>query len=162
MLAREREATIEQVVTALSEQQRQTRTLVVELRQALQAGTVTSDSLNATIHSLDALVTRFKGTQPSSKQALPPARPFNIMDYTEAARELANATRELEALIRTLDSDTPRVVAATHGAFADAKYLVNYIFWHAAALAVLLVVLLFAAAVAYRVFFARIGPGGKT
>jgi hypothetical protein len=155
VLAREREAAIQQFVTALSEQQRQTRTLVVELRQALEAGTATSDSVNATIHSLDALVARFKGTQPSLKQTLPPARPFNIVEYIEAAREFANTTRELEGLIRTLDSGAPGVVALTNGAFADAKYLVNFAFWHIAALLVLLVVLLFAAAVAYRVLFAR-------
>jgi hypothetical protein len=162
VLAREREATIEQFVTALSEQQRQTRTLVVELRQALEAGTATSDSVNATIHSLDTLVALFKGPQPSPKQALPPSRPFNIVEYTDAAREFARTTRELEGLIRTVDSGAPGVVAMTHGALADAKYLVNYTFWHIAALLVLLVVLLFAAAVSYRVLFARIGPHGKT
>jgi hypothetical protein len=162
VLARERQATIEQFMTALSEQQRQTRTLVVELRQALEAGTATSDSLNATIHSLDALIARFKGTQPSPKQAPLAARPFNIVEYTEAAREFANTTRELEGLIRTLDLGAPGVVAMSHGALADAKYLVNYTFWHIAALLVLLVVLLFAAVVSYRVLFARIGPRGKT
>jgi ABC-type transporter Mla subunit MlaD len=161
VLAREREAAIQQFVTALSEQQQQTRTLVVDLRQTLEAGTTTSDSLNATIHSLDALVARFKGTQPSPKQTLPPARPFNIVEYIEAAREFANTTRELEGLIRTLDSDSPGVVAMTHGAFADAKNLVNFAFWHIAALLVLMVVLLFATAVAYRALFARIGPRGK-
>jgi hypothetical protein len=160
VLAREREAAIQQFVTALSEQQQQTRTLVVDLRQTLEAGTTTSDSLNATIHSLDALVARFKGTQPSPKQTRPPARPFNIVEYIEAAREFANTTRELEGLIRTLDSDAPGVVAMTHGAFADAKNLVNFAFWHIAALLVLMVVLLFAAAVAYRALFAHIGPRG--
>lgn len=162
VLARERKATIEQFMTALSEQQRQTRTLVVELRQALEAGTATSDSLNATIHSLDALVARFKGTQSSPKQASPPARPFNIVVYTEAAREFANTTRELEGLIRTVDSSAPGVAAMSHGAFADARHLVNYAFWHIAALLVLLVVLLFSAAVAYRILFPPIGPRGKT
>jgi ABC-type transporter Mla subunit MlaD len=155
VLAREREATIEQFVTAFSEQQRQIRTLVVELRQALEAGTATSDSLNTTIRSLDTLVARFKGTQHSTEQALPPSRPFNIVEYAEAAREFANTTRELEGLIRTLDSGAPGVVTVTHGALADSKYLVNYTFWHIAALLVLLVVLLFAAAVAYRILFAR-------
>ncbi|MDB6043108.1 MAG: hypothetical protein JWM63_1659 [Gammaproteobacteria bacterium] len=162
VLAREREATIEQFVTAFSEQQRKLRTVVIELRQTLEAGTATSDSLNATIRSLDTLVARFKGTQPSPEQALPPSRPFNIVEYAEAAREFAKTTRDLEGLIRTLDSGAPGVVAITHGAFADAKYLVNYIFWHIAGLLLLLVVLLFAAALAYRVLFARIGPHGET
>jgi hypothetical protein len=161
-LSREREAAIEQFVTALAEQEQKTRTLVVELRQALEAGTATSDSLNATIHSLDELVARFKGTQHSPEQALPPSRPFNIVEYADAAREFAKTTRELEGLVRTLDSGAPGVVAVTQGALADAKYLVNYTFWHIAALLVLLVVLLFAAAVACRVLFARIGPRGKT
>jgi hypothetical protein len=161
VLAREREATIEQFVTAFSAQQRQIRTLVVELHQALEAGTATSDSLNATIRSLDTLVARFKGTQQSPERALPPSRPFNIVEYAEAAREFAKTTRELEGLIRTLDSGAPGVVATTHSAIADAKHLVNYTIWHSAALLVMLVVLLFAAAVAYRVLFARIGQRGK-
>jgi hypothetical protein len=162
VLSREREAAIEQFVTALSEQERKTRALVVELRQALEAGTATSDSLNATIHSLDDLLARFKGTQHSPQQAVPPSRPFNIVEYADAAREFAKTTRELEGLVRTLDSGAPGVVAMTHGALADAKSLVNYTFWHIAALLVLLVVLLFAAVVACRIVLARIGPRGKT
>jgi hypothetical protein len=155
VLARERKATIEQFMTALSEQQRQIGTLVVELRQALEAGTATSDSLNVTIHSFDALAARFKGTQSNPNPAPPPAKPFNIAEYTQAAREFAGTARELEGLIRTMDSSAPGVAALSRGAFTDAQHLVNYTFWHIAALLVLLVALLFSAAVAYRVLFAR-------
>jgi hypothetical protein len=155
VLARERKATIEQFMTALSEQQQETGALVVELRQALEAGTATSDSLNVTIHSLDALAAHFKGTQSSPKPPSTPAKPFDIAVYTQAAREFASTARELEGLIRTADSNAPGIAAISHGAFTDAQHLVNYTFWHIAALLVLLVVLLFSAAVAYRVLFAR-------
>jgi hypothetical protein len=162
VLARERRATIEQFMTALSQEQQQTSALVVQLRQALEAGTAASDSLNITIHSLDALAARFKGTQSSPQPAPSAAQPFNIAVYTDAARELANTARELQDLIRTANSSAPGVSAISRGAFVDAQQLVNYAFWHVAALLVLLVVLLFSAAVAYRVLVARMASRART
>jgi hypothetical protein len=157
VVAREREAAIDQFMTALFEQQQQTSALVTELRDLLEAGTVTSESLTATIRSLDSFMARIKPTDGSSPQTVSPAKSFDIAEYTEAAREFAMTARELEALIRTLDSNAPAVTAAVQDALAGAQDLVDYVFWRAAALLVLLIVLLFVAAVAFRAFIARRG-----
>lgn len=161
MLAREREAAIKQFVTALSEQQMQTRTLVRELRQTLEAGTAASDSINAAIRSLDSLMARFQALKARPEPALFQGKPFNIAEYSTAAREFAATTRELEGLLRTLDSGAPGVVTLANGVFANAKSLTDYIFWRVAALLTLSVALLFAAAVGYRIVMARAEPRAK-
>jgi hypothetical protein len=154
VLARERQAAIEQLLKALSDQQQQTLTLAGELRQTLEAGTTASKSMDTTIRSLDSLVARIKGTQPRRDPRSP--RRFDVEEYTEAAREFGSSAREIERLIRTMNSGAPGVTTVTHSAFADAKDLVNYAFRRIAALLVLLVALIFTAVAAYRVFFARL------
>ena len=59
LLAKERAATIEQLTGILDSRQGQLQSLIVELRSTLEAGTTTSDSVNSTIASLDALIARF-------------------------------------------------------------------------------------------------------
>jgi hypothetical protein len=145
VIAREREAAIDQFMTALIEQEHQTRTLAIELHELLDAGTATSESLNSTIHSLSSLLARIRPTSTGSAGIGAAANPFDIAEYTEAAREFAATSRELERLIRTLDSSTPAVAAATRQAFAEARELVDYIFWRVAAL--ILLSLLFLSAI---------------
>ena len=152
VVAREREAAIDQFMTALFEQEHQARALAIELRELFEAGTVTSESLNATVHSLNSLLARVMPTSDGSAQSISASKPFDIAEYTEAAREFAATTRELENLIRSFDSSTPAVTAATRQAFAEARELVDYVFWRVAALLVLSL-LLFGATVAARRLF---------
>jgi hypothetical protein len=51
-------------MTQLNLQQAKTRALVRELHALLDAGTLTSNSLNTTIESLDSRVARFKPAVP--------------------------------------------------------------------------------------------------
>jgi hypothetical protein len=64
VVTQEREAAISQIMTQLNLQQAKTRALVRELHALLDAGTLTSNSLNTTIESLDSRVARFKPAVP--------------------------------------------------------------------------------------------------
>src|SRR5689334_1251772 len=60
LVTQERPATIEQIARELNSQQAQTRALARDLQAMLDAGTRTSDSVNATVGSIDTLVARFQ------------------------------------------------------------------------------------------------------
>lgn len=132
VVAQEREAAIDQMMGQLGLQQAKLRALVQDLHGMLDAGTVTSSSLNTTIQSLDSLVARFKpGTPPVNAAADPRApavaKPPLISQYADALRELANTTEELQKLVVTLDDRSGGVERLVHSASADAKELARYL-----------------------------------
>lgn len=152
VLSREREAAIAQFMDALNEQQATTRSLVGEMRQALEAGTVTSNSLSETIRSFDTLMARFDKPADAPKPPSPPGKPFDITEYTAAAREFAATTRELQVLMATLDTQGAGVANLAARAGTEARGVTDYLFWRLAALLVLLLAGLLAVGVAYRAF----------
>lgn len=149
VIASERQAAIDQFMTALGSEQLQMRQLVVELKGALEAGAATSDSLNTTIRSLDAFVARFD--RPGAKPAdAPPSKPFDIADYAATARELATAAQQLQALVAQLDSSSTGVERLTASAANDLRVVVDHAFWRGVQLIVILTVSVLIAAVTYR------------
>lgn len=152
VLSREREAAIAQFMDALNEQQAATRSLVGEMREALEAGTVTSQSLGETIRSFDALMARFDKPQAASQPPSVPAKPFDITEYTAAAREFAATTRELQSLVMTLDAQGAEVATLAARAGAEARGVTDHVFRRLAALLALLLVGLLAVALGYRAF----------
>ena len=155
VIAGEREAAIDQFMAALSAQQSQMSRLVTDLRGALEAGTATSDSLDTTIRSLDALVARFDKPAAASAKA-PPARPFDIADYTATAHELANAADELQALVVQLDSSSSSVERLTASAASDLRLIVDHAFWRSAQLIVILIAAILIAMLIYRLVALRL------
>lgn len=152
VLSQERQAAIDQFMGALQDQAATTGTLVREMRQVLEAGTATSQSIGETVKSLDALMARFDKPKDPNAPSAPPARPFDITEYAAAAREFAATTRELQGLVTLLNSDGSRIATLTSGAGSEARAVSDYLFWRLAALiAVLLAGLLFVL-VGYRAF----------
>jgi hypothetical protein len=150
VLAHEREAAIRQVMGELQSQQEETLALVTELRKALEAGTATSDSLQATLRSFDTLMGRFArppGAQPSKT----PSRPFDITEYAAAARELATTARQLEVLVVQLEAGTPGLGQLAQRTTQDLSNLVDRTFWRLVVLIIVLVGATLLAAIAYRV-----------
>jgi hypothetical protein len=138
---------------ALQSQQETMRALLVELRQTLEAGTQTSQSLNATVGAVDALVERFK-----PKEAVPgaPKKPFDINDYTRAAAEFTATARQLEQLVAALDQNVPGVTAAAQRVTEGGRDLVDYAFRRALALIAVMIVGVFGAVLAYRLLVTRL------
>lgn len=97
-LRAEREATIAQ----LASEQERLGSVLTELRQAVEASTVLSDSVRETTDSFSALAGQLRLDEPKD----PDAEPFRIQNYTEAIRETTVAARELSELTRSLASAT--------------------------------------------------------
>jgi hypothetical protein len=143
--SQEREAAIAQFMDALYAQEERARALLTELRASLEAGTATSNSLGETLRSFDTLMARFAKPAGAAQPPATPGKPFDIAEYSAAAREFAATTRELERLVRTLDTSAAGVDQMT-------ERLVDHLFWRIAQLVVLLVAVVFAAALGYRAF----------
>jgi hypothetical protein len=161
VLARERAAIIAQFMGQLASQQDKMATLAVQLREALQAGGAMSDSVNTTITSLNALLKEFNAPPPPGTLVSPPGKPFDITDYTAAAKQLTATTQELIGLIQAVNAGTPAIATLETRASGDVKSLVNFIVWRIAALIVLLAVAVLAIMSAYRWMGRRRGVGDR-
>ncbi|HZJ15249.1 MAG TPA: hypothetical protein VFD27_09380, partial [Chthoniobacteraceae bacterium] len=104
--SKEREATIEQLLTAMEQQQGTMKELVVEIRQSLEAGHDASDSIQRVLDTVRSL----KVAEPPPPGSVP-GRPFDVTEYTQAAETIGDAAKQLEALFASVNSDVP---AATH------------------------------------------------
>src|SRR5208283_3764724 len=113
VLAGEREAAIRQFLDALKVETANIRQLTIDVRAALEAGTATSNSLNATIRSFDQMVAGFEKPAPAGGPAQPPSRPFDITEYTAAAAEITRAANELKQLIEGVEQGSPALARAT-------------------------------------------------
>lgn len=150
VLAREREAAIRQFMDAITVETARTRALIVELHGALDAGTATSNSLNATIHSFEQLMAGFEKPKPVNGPPAAPGRPFDITEYTAAAGEVTRAASELEQLIAGIERGGPALAEVSGRAAASMQHVIDHAYWRIAELLALLLLGGTAAALAYR------------
>jgi hypothetical protein len=156
LLPREREAAIRQIMDAVTVETAHTRELVSQLRAALEAGTVTSNSLDATIRSFDQLVARLqKPAAANGHSQSSPGKPFDITEYTAAAAEVSRTAAQLESLIGSVDRGTPALAQASDRAAATLRGVVDHAYWRGAQLLGVLIVGALGAALAYRVVARR-------
>jgi len=153
LLATERAATIDQITGALDARQGELQALMVELRSALEAGGATSDSVRATIASMDALVARFDRS--ASPAAGPPPRPFDITEYTEALRQLGVAAEHLKALLGQADQQAPALAQLPDQAAGRLTELVDHVYWRLVQLVLVVLVASMLGALARRAIAAR-------
>ena len=158
----------EEILKALEAQERNLTPLVNEVEQTLLAGSQMSTSLNTTLTTLDVVMKRFGVGEP--KAAGPPktnAEPFRIQDYTATAAQFEATARQLTELLVTLDQTigstnvarlSAQVGPTVQPVQTGAQEMVNYAFWKA----ILLVVIVLAAALAYRLLVARLTTRSKT
>ena len=156
LVAREREAVISQFMREMAARQQQMLALVSQLRGALEAGTATFDSLQGTLRGIDSLFGRLDKNEKSTAPAIP-AKPFDIADYANAAREFAATARQLELLMVQLNAGAPQVGDLAHRTVADMRALVDFAFSRLIILVVVLVAAVWIAALAYQLVVRRIG-----
>ncbi len=154
LIAREREAAIDQVMTNLAAQQAEMLALATELRQALEAGAVTAANLDGVVNSVDRLMARFE-PEPGAPPA-EPGRPFDVNEYTRLVMELAATAQELQALADDLGEATPRLLERADQLTLEAKALVDYAFVRL----LLLVGVVLAAAIAFLFVSRRLRAAG--
>jgi hypothetical protein len=150
LLAGEREAAIRQFMQAIAVETSDIRSLVIEMRAALETGTATSNSLNTTIQSFDRLVAGFEKPKSGAASAQAPGRPFDITEYTAAAAEITRAANELQVLITGVDRGSPALMDAAEHATAALQKVVDHAYWRMVQLIALLFVGGLAVALAYR------------
>ena len=162
----------EEILNALEAQEQQLTPLVNEVRQTLVAGDGMSVSLNQTILSLDALMKRFGVGEPPPPGASgtsagepgagdTPSEPFRILDYAEVATRLEAAARQLTELLQTFDQTlgspnmnqlAAEVAPIVEQAQAGGREVVDRAFSRG----LLLILAVFAAALAYRLISHRL------
>jgi hypothetical protein len=152
-IAREREALIRQLSGEMLRQESELRGLLSQLQTTLATGSETAVAVGAAVDALDRLVARFPRRDPGTGP--PEGRPFDITEYTAAATEFADTARQLTVLLEALGREgTPVAAAVADGAEAG-RALVDYLFWRALLLGLLLIGAALAAATAYRSFANR-------
>jgi hypothetical protein len=111
--------------------------------------------VNSTVQALDQLAARFPRVEPGTAPA--EARPFDITEYTAAAAEFTGTARQLTQLLEALGREGPPAAAAVAGGVEAGRELVDYLFWRALWLGMLLIAGGFLAALAYRALASRAG-----
>jgi len=154
IIASERQAIISQLTAALHTEQDRLQPLLVSLRDVLNAGTQTSQSLTGTVTALDAFVARFQPDRPQPADPATPKRPFDITEYAATARDLAAAAERVQSLLAQLDESSKGVESVTR----VARQEVNGIIDHAFKLALLLVLALGFVAVSCALLYRYCSP----
>jgi hypothetical protein len=128
IIASERQAIISQLTSALHEEQDRLQPLLVSLRDVLNAGTQTSQSVTGTVTALDALVARFQPAEPEPADPAAPKRPFDITEYAATARDLATAAERVQALLAQLNESSKGVERVTRAATQGVNGIIDHAF----------------------------------
>jgi hypothetical protein len=157
----------EEILMALQSQEKSLTPLVNEVRQTLMAGSQMSASLNKTLTTFDAVITRFGvGKTNQAAPARTNSEPFRIQEYGQMAVHLEGAARQMTELLQTLDqildstnlaSLASKVSPAVQLAQTGGKEIVDYAFLKG----ILLVGIVLAAALLYRFLGARLSSANR-
>ena len=164
IIASERHAIIAELTSALHAQQERLQPLLVDIRDVLNAGTQTSQSVTGTVTALDAFIARMRPAESESAAAAAAGtgaergRPFDITEYTATARELAVAAERVQALLAQLDSSSKNVELLTHAATQDVKDVIDRAFQRAIILILMLGFVALLCALLYRYWSPRLPP----
>jgi hypothetical protein len=125
--SKERDATIQQMVTAVEQQQGTVKQLLVEARQSFEAGHGASDSVQGMLDRLEALLRRLRVGEPAQPGAVS-ARPFDITEYTRAAETVGDTMKQLQTLISMLERDAPAATLLGDTMRAHAERVIDHVF----------------------------------
>ena len=159
-LAREREALIRQLSGELLGQEAELRDLLTQMQATLATGSDTAAAVNSAVTALDRLMARFPDD--ASGAGTSQGRPFDITEYTAAAAQFAGTARQLTILIDALGREGAPAADAMNRSVETGRGLVDYLFWRALLLGLLLLASALAAAIAYRALAQRLGVSRRT
>lgn len=156
IIASERQAIIADLSRALHTEQARLQPLLVNLRDVLNAGTQTAQSLTGTVAALDALAARMQPDEPKGAAASAPRRPFDITEYTTSVRELGTAAERMQSLLVQLDTSSQGVAQITRAATQDLQRVIDHAFWRALLLILVLGVVATLSALLYQYWSPRL------
>jgi hypothetical protein len=158
IIASERHAIIAELTSALHAEQERLQPLLVDIRDVLNAGTQTSQSVTGTVTALDAFVARMQPAGSAAANGAQRGRPFDITEYTATARELAVAAERVQALLAQLDASSRNVERLTHAATQDVNEVIDHAFQRALVLILVLGFVAVLCALLYRYWSPRLPP----
>jgi hypothetical protein len=158
IFASERQAIIADLVGSLRAEQERLQPLLVDVRDVLQAGTQTSQSLSQTVAALDAFVARVQPEIPAQAASSPAGRPFDITEYTDTARELGIAAERMQALLVQLDASSAGVERMARTATRELDRVLDRAFWRCVVLIFVLGFVTTLSALLYRRYSPRFRP----
>jgi hypothetical protein len=153
------------ILAELESKEATIQTLLGQLRETMSAGGAMGDSLTATIKSLDAFVHYVSPPPSANAPAVPPGKPFNIVDYGNAAGQVGSMARDLNTLLRSADQAAPAIARIGQQTGEDLKRVVDHAFWRGLILILTLLVGSVPARLAYRMLVRKLTreePGPQT
>jgi hypothetical protein len=128
IIASERHAIITELAAALHAEQDRLQPLLVSVRDVLNAGTQTSQSVTGTVTALDAFFARFQPDEAAPANPATPKRPFDITEYAATARDLAAAAERVQALLSQLNTSSKDVERVTRAATQEVNGIIDHVF----------------------------------
>jgi hypothetical protein len=150
IIADERHALISELTATLRAEQEQMQALLTDVKDTLEAGTHTSESVTTTIAALDALVARVKPTGGPASASPVPGRTFDITEYAATARDVASAAQAAQALLAQLEMSGAGVQRLKDATKQDLQDVIDRAFWRAMVLLVTLGMFVLLAALVFR------------
>lgn len=126
--ASERDATLRQVSALLAAQEGQLRELFIELRATLEAGTDTASAIQGALGVAHELAKPTRKQRAAADSPSAQGRPFDITEYTAAAREFSSTADELQALISEAVASMDEMTNLATVARRDVEALVDHTF----------------------------------
>jgi hypothetical protein len=158
IVASERQAIIADLQRVLHAEQDRLQPMLLDVRDVLNAGTQTSQSLTETVAALDAFVARFQPGEPGPATSSAPRRRFDITEYTQTARELGVAAGQMQSLLVQLDASSKDMERVARGATQDLNRVIDRAFWRGVMLILVLGLVTTLSALFYRYWSPRLQP----
>lgn len=155
----QREAAIDQIFDRLRSEGTNSRAVLTELHEALDAGDNAAKSINAAIKSLDEFVRYVTKANTTNVSANTNGRSFNVLEYGVAATQIGQAAKELNAAITSLNQATPELKKISKQATEDANQVITRAFIFALILIAILLVGAVLAGLTFRAIDKRNNPG---
>ncbi|MGA2788523.1 MAG: hypothetical protein ABSF60_13455 [Verrucomicrobiota bacterium] len=150
----QRQAAIQQLLDGLRSQQ-------TDVRQTLNAGGDAATAINGAIKSLDAFVRYVSAPNTNKTTVATNSRPFNVLDYGQAAGQVGAAARDLNALLTTINQSTPQLAQLRQQTTADANRVVDHAFRRGLILILVLLIGSVVAGLTYRILASKLTGDGR-
>jgi hypothetical protein len=134
IIADERHALISELAATLRAEHDRMQGLLADVKDTLEAGAHTSESVTTAIAALDALVARVKPTDRPTSASSVPGRTFDITEYAATARDVALAAHAAQALLVQLEMSGAGVQRLKDATKQDLQDVIDRAFWRALAL----------------------------
>jgi hypothetical protein len=117
----QRQAGIQQLLDGLKSQ-------ATDVRQTLNAGSEAATAINATIKSLDEFVRYVAPPATNPATASTNSKSFDVLDYGKAAGQIAEASRDLNTLLASINQSAPLLAQMGQKTTANANSVVDRAF----------------------------------